>query len=161
MQTGPVTALFVCLLRSATGWTGSVAAPAVLVLCLINAGCLVDRAATLAHQRRHCQGGGAASSSDFSRVAFSAFSTTDAHPTHAVIALLWFLAVRAARRGRPEVVGLLIGVACGLDTWGVLGAGAVLALPSVRAVARSIVAALVAGAFWLPFLVAGGTHSSP
>ena len=128
MQTGPVTALFMFLLRGATGWTGPVAAPAqILVLCLINAGCLV-----IALRVSLTRGGSVRAAAllvvGLLAVAFGALSTAT-HPTHAAIALLWFLAVRAARRGRPEVVGLLIGVACGLDTWGVLGAGAVLALP--------------------------------
>jgi hypothetical protein len=160
VQTGPVTALFMFLLRGATGWTGPVAAPAqVLVLCLINAGALVTALRVSLSRGGHVRAA-TLLVVGLLAVAFGALSTTDAHPTHAVIALLWFLAVRAARRGRPELVGLLIGVACGLDTWGVLGAGAVLALPSVRGVARSaVVAALAAGAFWLPFLAAGGAHS--
>jgi hypothetical protein len=160
VQTGPVTALFMFLLRGATGWTGPVAAPTqVLFLCLINAGCLVT-ALRVSLTRTGSVRAAALLVLGLLAVAFGALSTTDAHPTHVVIALLWFLAVRAARRGRADVVGLLIGAACGLDTWGVLGAGAMLALPSVRHVVRSaIVAALAAGAFWLPFLATGGAHS--
>ncbi|MEP6762442.1 MAG: hypothetical protein ABJA93_13890 [Sporichthyaceae bacterium] len=159
VQTGPVTALFMFLLRGATAWTGPVAAPAqVLVLCLINAGCLVT-ALRVSLTRGGSVRAAALLVVGLLAVALGALSTTDAHPTHAVIALLWFLAVRAARRGRADVVGLVIGAACGLDTWGVLGAGAMLALPSVRLMARSaIVAGLAAGAFWLPFLAAGGAH---
>jgi hypothetical protein len=80
-----------------------------------------------------------------------------AHPTHAVIPLLWLVSVREAQRRSPVPAGLALGLALALDAWAAFGLCALLVLlPDVRALARSsAVAATAAAVVWIPFLLAG------
>jgi hypothetical protein len=104
------------------GVLAALPAPAlVFALCWVNTACLIGALRTVAGADA-VRRGVATLAGGFFALAYGTLTTTDAHPTHAVIALLWFLAVRAAIRDRPAVAGLLLGVACGLDTWAVLGA---------------------------------------
>ena len=83
----------------------------------------------------------------------------DAHPAELAIALLWFLAARDARGGRTARAGALVGLSAGFETWGVLGVTVLLLAPRIRSAARAAaVAALVAGALFAPFAVAGDFH---
>ncbi len=82
---------------------------------------------------------------------------TWAHPTHALVPLLWLVCVREAQSGRALHAGLALGVALALDTWAVFGVCALLVLlPDVRALVRSVAVTIaVAGLAWGPFVVAG------
>lgn len=173
-QAGPLALVLVALLGSATGWLGSAAAPALLYLLgLINAGCLVVavRAALRARTARRSPGqllprhgsaasGGALLATGLLAVALGTFTVNDTHPTHALIATLWFFAARRAQRGAATHTGVLLALACGLDTWGVLGVGVVLLLPTYRAMSHAAGVALVGiAACWLPFVLAGPFRS--
>ncbi|MGZ6791994.1 MAG: hypothetical protein ACXVFV_03500 [Mycobacteriales bacterium] len=91
---------------------------------------------------------------------YGALCLDAAHPTHALIALCWFAACDQAQRHRPARCGVLLAVACGLDSWGALGCGALLVLPGLGAKARAA-GVLVAGTalFWLPFVLTRSFHS--
>jgi hypothetical protein len=82
---------------------------------------------------------------------------TWAHPTHALVPLLWLVCVREAQSRRALHAGLALGVALALDTWAVFGVCALLVLlPDVRALVRSAAVTIaVAGLAWGPFLVIG------
>jgi hypothetical protein len=153
VQAGPLALAF-------TGVVAALPAPAlVFVFCWVNSACLIGALRTVVGAGA-TRRGIATLAGGLLALAYGTLTTTDAHPTHAVIALLWFLAVRAAIRDRPVVAALLLGVACGLDTWAVLGAGALIALPSRRSRfhAAGIVTVTIA-AVWLPFVASGTFHS--
>lgn len=78
------------------------------------------------------------------------------HPADAAIPLVWILAAAEARRGRVLLAGVVLGLCAGLETWGILGV-AVLALAPRRRdwVVGAVAAAAVAGALFLPFILAG------
>ena len=78
------------------------------------------------------------------------------HPAELVIPALWGLAALRAHEGRVVVAGLAIGLATGWETWAVLGLPVLLAAPSLRQSTRAMaVAASVAGATYLPFVLVG------
>jgi hypothetical protein len=80
----------------------------------------------------------------------------DGHLAQAVVPLLWLLAGLEARDGRALAAGALIGLSAGFEVWGVLGAVVLLLSPRLRdAFAGLVVEALVAVAFFVPFLVFG------
>ena len=78
------------------------------------------------------------------------------HPADTLIPLFWILAAADARRGHTLRAGLVIGLCAGLETWAILGV-AVLALSARGRDARrgTLVAAAVASALFLPFVVGG------
>lgn len=83
----------------------------------------------------------------------------DAHPAELAIALVWFLAARDARRGRAARAGLLVGLAAGFETWGVLGVTVLLLAPRARERAlAATIAAGVATMVFAPFLAGGDFH---
>lgn len=89
-------------------------------------------------------------------VGLTAVGPSTGHPADATLPLLWVLAAADARRGHPARAGLLVGLCAGLETWGILGV-AVLALAPRRreACMGALVAAAVALALFLPFMLAG------
>jgi hypothetical protein len=94
-------------------------------------------------------------------LANGALTLDDAHPTHAAIGLLWVLVVRAAQRGAAWRAGLLLGLACGFDSWAVLGIGALVLLPSLREGLRALVTTgAVCLALWGPFALTGHFRSA-
>jgi hypothetical protein len=159
VQAGPLTLLLLAGLRSATAW--SRAAPAgmqVAALCTLVAACTVA-AVRLAVPRPGAVRGAATFGAGLLALLLGTLILQEAHPSHPVIALLWLLAARVAREDRPVAVGVLLGTSCALDTWGILGAGVLLALGSWRSMARAAgVAAAVTALVWGPFAV-GGLHS--
>jgi hypothetical protein len=80
----------------------------------------------------------------------------DGHPAQVAIPLLWLLAGLDARGERAWRAGALVGLAAGLETWGALGAPALL-LARGRARTASGAAALGAAvlALYLPLALAG------
>lgn len=152
VQAGPLTLLFLALLRGATQWAGDASAGMqVAALCALVAGCTVT-AVRLVVPRPGSVRGAATLGAGLLALLYGTLILQEAHPSHPVIALLWLLAARAAREGRPVAVGALLGASCALDTWGILGIGVVLALGSWRPAARATaVAAIVAVAWWAPF----------
>jgi hypothetical protein len=80
-----------------------------------------------------------------------------AHPSHALVPLLWLVCVREAQAGRAAPAGLALGLGVALDPWAVLGACALLVLlPDVRALLRASAAAVAVTALvWGPFLLVG------
>jgi hypothetical protein len=80
----------------------------------------------------------------------------DGHPAEAVVPLLWILAALWAREDRVVAAGALLGVASGLELWGVLGAVVLLLAPRLRrALVGLCVASVVLIAQLAPFAFAG------
>jgi hypothetical protein len=80
----------------------------------------------------------------------------DGHPAEAVVPLLWILAALWAREDRVVAAGALIGLAAGLELWGVLGAVVLLLAPRFRrAVLGLCVESVVVAAQLVPFAVPG------
>jgi hypothetical protein len=80
----------------------------------------------------------------------------DGHPAEAVVPLLWILAALWAREDRVVAAGALIGVAAGLELWGVLGAAVLLLAPRLRRAALGLcVEGAVVIAQLAPFAIAG------
>ena len=78
------------------------------------------------------------------------------HPAELLIAALWLLAAREARRGRVVRAGAMVGVSACFEVWGILGVTVLALAPDLRSVARGAVCAVaVPVACFLPF-VAGG-----
>jgi len=83
----------------------------------------------------------------------------DGHPAEILIAVLWLLAAREARRGRPTFAGLLVGLSGCLEVWGVLGVTVLALAPSLRSCLRGVVsAALLPAIAFLPFVLGGDFH---
>lgn len=81
------------------------------------------------------------------------------HPAELIVPCLWALATLRARDGRAVAAGLAIGLACGWETWALLGIPVLLLAPRRRQSAEAVViAALVAVATYLPFVVVGPFH---
>ena len=59
-------------------------------------------------------------------------AASSGHLAEAFIPLLWILAALAAKRSRPVYAGLLLGVAAGLNVWGLLGAPVLMLAPDIR-----------------------------
>jgi hypothetical protein len=78
------------------------------------------------------------------------------HPADAAVPLIWILAAAEARRNRVLLAGALVGLCAGLETWGILGVAVLAVAPRRRDGAiGAVVAAAVAGALFLPFILAG------
>jgi hypothetical protein len=78
------------------------------------------------------------------------------HPANAVLPLLWIVAAAQARRGRVAVAAAIVGLSAGLETWGILGVAVLALAPRLRSAALGVpVAALTAGALFLPFVLSG------
>jgi hypothetical protein len=77
------------------------------------------------------------------------------HPTYLWVPALWLIAANFAREDRPVMTALLLGTACGLETWAVLAVPVLLlALPSWRSRARAGAIWFVAtAAVWAPFVL--------
>jgi hypothetical protein len=81
---------------------------------------------------------------------------TGGHPAHLLVPALWLLAGAEARRGRTLAAGALVGVAAGWETWGLLGVAVLVVAPRARAaLAGGGIATAIAGALFLPFVLAG------
>jgi hypothetical protein len=81
------------------------------------------------------------------------------HPAELLIAVLWLLAAREARRGRPTVAGVLVGVSACFELWGVLGVAMLALAPSLRRCSAGVAAAAaVPLAVLLPFVLGGDFH---
>jgi hypothetical protein len=77
------------------------------------------------------------------------------HPADVMIPLLWMVTFSTALRRRPVLAGVLLGMACGWETWAVLGLP-LLATGSFRHALRGASAAGVVGLIWyLPFIGTG------
>lgn len=156
VQTGPLTAALFGTWHACMGALRLPEAPAtVLALCSLNTVALIVCA-------RRVVGpgparGGSTLAAGVLALLFGTLSIDDAHPTHALIAMLWFFAARSARK-QDVRCGLLIGLAAGLDSWGVLGVGVLLV--DLRTSRRSLaLASAVALLLWAPFVLAGRFHS--
>lgn len=79
------------------------------------------------------------------------FAFTSGHAAQLLVPLLWLNAYLDARQGRGGRAALLVGASAGLETWGVLGVALLLPLRA-RAAAGAVA---VAGALYLPFVLAG------
>jgi hypothetical protein len=78
------------------------------------------------------------------------------HPAQMAVPLLWVLAGIDSRAGRTMRAGLLLGLAAGLEPWGLLGAPVLLLAPKARRALRGLaVQAGATAALYLPFVVAG------
>jgi len=83
-------------------------------------------------------------------------AVTGGHPAHLFVPALWLLAGAEARRGRVVAAGALVGAAAGWETWGLLGVAVLVVALRPRAVFAGVgTAAAVAGALFVPFLLAG------
>ena len=75
------------------------------------------------------------------------------------VLLLWVLAGGLSAAGRPVLAGAAIGLATGLEPWGIVGVVALLLAPDLRRVAGAVGAAVAVSAMlWLPFVVSGSFH---
>jgi hypothetical protein len=78
------------------------------------------------------------------------------HPADAALPLLWTLALVDARSGRVARAGVLIGLAAGVETWGILGVAVLAVAPRWRDSAEGVLAASgVAAVLFLPFVLGG------
>jgi hypothetical protein len=78
------------------------------------------------------------------------------HPADALLPLLWILAAAQARRGKTLSAAVIVGLSAGVETWGILGIAVLALAPRLRsAVPAALVAAGVAAAMYLPFVLAG------
>jgi hypothetical protein len=78
------------------------------------------------------------------------------HPANALLPLLWVIAGTRARRGNTLSAAVIVGLSAGVETWGLLGIAVLALAPRLRATFQSIcLAAGVAGAMYLPFVLAG------
>ena len=83
----------------------------------------------------------------------------DGHPAEPLIAVLWLFAAREARRGRPTVAGLLVGVSGCLELWGILGVTALALAPRLRRCAPGLaIAGTLPALALLPFVLGGDFH---
>ena len=82
-------------------------------------------------------------------------SWTLGHPSEALVPLVWAVAGRLALRDRPALAAALVAASSGFEVWGVLGAPVVLLAPHLRLLRPAIAGAVVLGALWAPFVVAG------
>jgi hypothetical protein len=164
VQTGPVSLLafgtWAKALAALNCSPAAVAGLTVFAMCLVNALCAVAVVRVLTAGWPPSRRGAAIGLVGLLSLAAGVLSLDDAHPTHAAIALLWVLVVRAARRGRVFSASLLLGLACSLDSWAVLGVGALVLLPTRRDVvtAGSVLVAACALA-WGPFVLSGHFES--
>jgi hypothetical protein len=160
VQAGPLALVLAAVLSHATGWLGAGSVPVLLFMfCWINAACLINGIRTAVPRHGPARGKAVLVATAFA-VALGTLTVSDAHPTHALIALLWLHAARRARRGDAALTGLLLAVACGLDTWGVLGVGVLLLLPASRHFLRATATTVALTAvIWLPFVLSGSFRS--
>jgi hypothetical protein len=79
------------------------------------------------------------------------FAFTSGHAAQLLVPLLWLNAYLDARQGRGARAALLVGASAGLETWGLLGVALLLPLRA-RAAAGAVA---IAGALYLPFVLAG------
>lgn len=78
------------------------------------------------------------------------------HPAQVAVPLLWILAALEVRSGRAVRGGTLLGLAAGLELWGVLGVPVLLLAPTVRRAFAGLVTQIaVTAALYLPFVLAG------
>ena len=83
----------------------------------------------------------------------------DGHPAEVLIAVLWLLAAREARRGRTTLAGVYLGLSACFEVWGVLGVTVLALAPSLRSSARGLViAGLLPLLAFLPFVLGGDFH---
>jgi hypothetical protein len=81
---------------------------------------------------------------------------TGGHPAHLLVPSLWLLAGSEARRGRMLAAGALVGLAGGLETWGLLGVAVLALAPGRRAALAGLGAAAgVAAVLFAPFVLFG------
>jgi len=83
-------------------------------------------------------------------VGVTAHPYTTGHFGEPIIAVIWLVAAREARRGRVVPAGILVGVSGGLELWGILGVSMLALAPTWRAAAKG--AGVAAAAFVLPFV---------
>ena len=129
--------------------------PEVLAVLLAAAAALlvtaVARVAGVERPRLLALAGVAAVTTGFTTHVFDA-----GHPANGLLPLLWIVAAVEARRGRALRAALVVGLSAGFETWGVLGVAVLALAPSLRSAARSaVLAAGIAGALYLPFVLGG------
>jgi hypothetical protein len=81
------------------------------------------------------------------------------HPAEPLIAVLWLIAAREARRDRPGRAGVAVGLSACFEVWGILGVTALAVAPRLRRCGPGI--ALAAGLpviCLLPFALGGDFH---
>jgi len=81
---------------------------------------------------------------------------TTGHFGEPIIAVIWLVAAREARRGRVLLAGVLVAAAGGFELWGILGVSVLALAPTWRGAAKG--AALAAALFvaqFVPFVVGG------
>lgn len=87
-------------------------------------------------------------------------ATTSAHPTEALIPLLWLFASQQARRGRGVSAGASLAVAGLLKAWGALGLPLLLLAPRRRAAAAGgATQAFLTALAYAPFLLSNTTST--
>jgi hypothetical protein len=78
------------------------------------------------------------------------------HPAELLIPVLWIFAAREARRGRPSVAGVLVGLSGCFELWGVLGVTVLGLAPRLRrCVPGAALAVALPVASLLPFVLSG------
>jgi hypothetical protein len=82
------------------------------------------------------------------------------HPAELLIAVLWLLAAREARRGRMGLAGALVGLSACFEFWGILGVTVLALAPTLRRCGPDVALAIaVPLGCLLPFVVGGDFHT--
>ncbi len=78
------------------------------------------------------------------------------HPAQVVVPAAWLAAAAMSRDGRSAAAGITLGLACGWETWAVLGLPVLLLAPSLWSAMRAGIAAAVSAVMlFAPFVIAG------
>ncbi|RZS91434.1 hypothetical protein EV189_0675 [Motilibacter rhizosphaerae] len=161
VQTGPLALALVAVLGSAVRVLHLPAAPSeVAAMTAISAGCcvtVVRRVLAPTSADDTARGAGLLLATAYA-VGVGAVGMDLAHPTHALIGLLWLLTALEARAGRGTRAGLLLGLATAFDSWALMGVGLLL-LAQGRDRLRAAAACLAVTALsWGPEVASGSFH---
>lgn len=157
VQAGPLTLVGLAGLDHLASSVGLQALLASLCMALLASCCLTVAVRFRQHPPRTALAGGGLVLAWTLAALWGPLTGNWAHPTHALVPLLWLVTAREAQAGRGARAGAALGLALALDPWAVFGACALLLLlPDKRALARALAtSATVTVVVWGPFLVAG------
>jgi hypothetical protein len=161
IQSGPLTLALLGALDAAAGLVGDPVEGAAVALSVLTAWCMTAAVRLCSRTVDEVLAGAGLLGAWVLALVWDTVDGSWGHPSHAIVPLLWLVAVRAAQQQRVLLAGAALGLAAAFDTWGALGACALLVLwGDGRALLRAGASAVaVAAVVWLPFLVTGSVRS--